>query len=157
MADFNDNRFASKNNTWETPDDLFTKINSEFNFTLDVAASAENTKCAKFFTQEDNGLVQDWGKEICWLNPPYGDGISKLSNWVKKGREASLLGATVVILIPARTNTEWFHNYCLKGEVRFVRGRPKFKGAKHGLPQPLLFVIFKPPEEADNNDDTPES
>ena len=142
MASFK-GKFDSVRQDWETPHDLFDSINLEFEFTLDAAASKYNTKCPMFFTAENNALTQEWGKNVVWLNPPYGAKES-LQTWVKKAYDASSKGATVVMLIPARTNTSWFHDYCLaKGEVRFIKGRPKFGGATHGLPQPLCFVIFK--------------
>lgn len=111
-----------------------------------AAASPENAKVAgSFITQDQDGLLASWGQHTVWLNPPYGSGKHPISAWVKKAYQESLTGATTVILIPARTNTNWFHDYCLKyGEVRFVRGRPKFGGATHGLPQPLCMVIFRP-------------
>ena len=137
-------KFDSIKNDWETPSSLFDEINKEFGFTIDVAASPGNAKVATYITEDQDAMKVSWGGEVCWLNPPYGKGY-KLSAWVKKAYEESLNGATVVMLIPARTNTEWFHSYCLKyGEVRFIKGRPKFGGATHGLPQPLCFVIFRP-------------
>ena len=149
MASFDKNRFHTERNDWETPDELFNEMNAEFCFTVDLAASAENAKCKRYFTADDNALRQPW-KGVCWLNPPYGEARdNRLAVWVKKAWEESQRGATVVMLIPARTNTNWFHDYCLRyGEVRFVRGRPLFKGAKHGLPQPLAFVIFRTKAEA---------
>jgi phage N-6-adenine-methyltransferase len=148
MAEFA-KKFESAKQDWETPDDLFVPINAEFGFTLDAAANQQNARAPKFFTIQDDGLSQDWGKNIVWLNPPYGEKAAKLSDWIKKSLDASIQGATVVLLIPARTNTNWFHDLCLKhGEVRFIRGRPKFGGAKHGLPQPLCFVIFRPHKES---------
>jgi site-specific DNA-methyltransferase (adenine-specific) len=144
MAKF-EGKFESAKQDWETPLSLFNVINDEFNFTLDAAASSENKKAEKFFCEADDGIIQDWGANTVWLNPPYGAGKSPISAWVKKAYEASLTGATTVMLIPARTNTNWFHDYCLeKGEVRFIKGRPKFGGAEHGLPQPLCYVIFRP-------------
>lgn len=138
-------RFVSARQDWSTPDELFGPIHREFNFTLDAAASAHNCKVPKFFSAVENGLEQDWGVNTVWLNPPYGDKTSKLSDWIKKSVEATACGALVVLLIPARTNTNWFHDLCLKhGEVRFVRGRPKFGDAPHGLPLPLCIVIFRP-------------
>ena len=143
MASFKGN-FDSNKQDWETPIELFNEINAEFHFTLDVAASSENKKAAKFFSKEQDGLKQSWSNEIVWLNPPYGDQGYKISDWVKKACLERMNGATTVLLIPARTNTNWFHDFCLKyGEVRFLRGRPKFGGATHGLPQPLCFVIFR--------------
>lgn len=138
-------KFDSAKQEWETPMSLFDPLHQEFNFTLDAAADDTNHKCHIFFSKEQDGLVQDWGKNVVWLNPPYGAKTHKISDWVKKSHEASKKGATVVMLIPARTNTEWFHRYCLAhAEVRFIRGRPKFGGATHGLPQPLCLVIFRP-------------
>ena len=144
MASFK-GKFESAKQDWETPIDLFNQINAEFNFTLDAAASEKNKKVCNFFSAKDDGLSQDWSNETVWLNPPYGDGKSKITDWVKKADAERHKGATTVMLIPARTNTNWFHDICLKyGEVRFIRGRPKFGGADHGLPQPLCFVIFRP-------------
>ena len=144
MATFK-NKFDSAKQDWETPQCLFDPINKEFMFTLDAAASETNAKVPAFFSKEMDGLKQPWDKQIVWLNPPYGDGNSKLVAWVKKASESVSVGATTVMLIPARTNTNWFHDICLaRGEVRFIRGRPKFGGATHGLPQPLCLVIFRP-------------
>jgi len=143
MASFK-GKFESAKQDWETPIELFDELNKEFNFTLDAAASGTNKKVNKYFDQASNGLVQSWSSEVVWLNPPYGDGKHKLVDWVKKAVAEKENGATTVMLIPARTNTNWFHDLCLKhGEVRFIRGRPKFGGASHGLPQPLCFVIFR--------------
>lgn len=144
MADFSQ-RFESRKQDWTTPRDLFDTLNAEFGFTLDAAASAENALAPIFFTAETDGLSQDWGQNTVWLNPPYGETPGGLSAWVKKAAAEAEKGATVVMLIPARTNTVWFHDYCLRqGEVRFIKGRPKFGGAVHGLPQPLCIVIFRP-------------
>lgn len=138
-------KFDSAKQDWTTPDEVFNPLNAEFGFTLDAAASKENTKCKIFYDKELDGLRQDWGEHIVWLNPPYGDGASKIADWVRKSWRASRSGATVVMLIPARTNTSWFQDLCLDhGEVRFIRGRPKFGEAEHGLPQPLCIIIFRP-------------
>ena len=137
-------KFASAKQDWETPEELFAPLRSEFCFTLDAAASVHNAKVQPFLSSEQDAMVTAWGKQVCWLNPPFGKGYP-LSRWVSKAQSESLNGATVVMLIPARTNTNWFHDVCLKfGEVRFVRGRPKFSGSTHGLPQPLCIVIFRP-------------
>lgn len=142
MANFK-GKFDSVRQDWETPADLFDTVNAEFKFTLDVAASKSNCKVQRFISEEQDAMTLAWGRETCWLNPPYGKG-HRLSAWVEKAYHESLKGATTVMLIPARTNTNWFHDLCLKhGDVRFVRGRPKFGGADHGLPQPLCFVIFR--------------
>jgi phage N-6-adenine-methyltransferase len=121
---------------------------ADFTFTLDAAASAETARASAFFTKAHEALSADWGAHPVWCNPPYGDAAARLSDWVKKAHSAAHFGATVVLLIPARTNTSWFHDYCLRdGEIRFIRGRPRFGGAHHGLPQPLCFVIFRPPAQ----------
>ena len=139
-------RYDSVKQEWETPPDLFAPLDAEFHFTLDAAADAKNTKAKEFYTAEQDGLKQNWGTHTVWVNPPYGDGSSKLKDWVDKACMSARFGATVVMLIPARTNTNWFHDYCLQfGEVRFLRGRPKFIGCNHGLPQPLCLIIFRPP------------
>ena len=140
-------KFDSARQDWPTPDDLFSQINNEFGFTLDVAASAENAKCTNFIDKDADAMVVDWGRNVCWLNPPYGaSGKYTLKRWVERAQEQANKGATVVMLIPARTNTEWFHTICLaKCEVRFLRGRPKFGNATHGLPQPLCLIIMRPP------------
>jgi site-specific DNA-methyltransferase (adenine-specific) len=149
MAVF-ENRFKSTRQDWNTPKSLFDPLNNEFKFTLDAAASADNALAPKFFTELDNSLQQDWGQHIVWLNPPYGS-TSKLSSWVQKSYHSSLSGATVTMLIPARTNTVWFHDLCLRhAEVRFIKGRPKFGDAIHGLPQPLCIVVFRPPQIESN-------
>lgn len=140
MGDFDGNRFRSTKQTYETPDSVFRPLDEEFGFTVDVAADAKNTKCKTFIDQERDALKQEWGG-TCWCNPPY----NNLSKWVRKAFDEAQAGrAITVMLIPSRTNTKWWHDYCMKGEVRFIRGRPKFVGCKHGLPQPLAVVIFKP-------------
>lgn len=133
-----DTIFNSVKQDWETPDEIYLPLAQEFNFSLDVCASTENAKCERFFTESDNALLKDWDG-VCWMNPPF----NNKKQWVKKAYESAMGGATVVCLLPSRTNTNWWHDYCMKGEVRFIRGRPKFKGAKHGLPQPLSIVIFR--------------
>ena len=139
MADFDKNRFRSKKQTYETSEELFGPLDAEFQFTLDVAADACNAKCDKFFDENMDGLTKEW-TGTCFCNPPY----RVQSKWVKKAYEEAKAGhATTVLLIPARTNTNWWHDYCMNGEIRFIRGRPKFNGCKYGLPQPLAFVIFR--------------
>jgi site-specific DNA-methyltransferase (adenine-specific) len=141
MADFDKNRFDSKTIEWETPLDFFEPLNKEFNFTLDVCATHENKKVDNCFTLDENGLSKSWKSNVCWMNPPYGREMIK---WLEKAKyEADYFDVTTVCLIPARTNTSWWHKLCIKStEIRFVLGRPKFGGAKHGLPFPLAIVIF---------------
>ena len=115
--------FSSKTDLWGTPQDLFDELDAEFHFDLDVCALPENAKCERYFTPEQDGLVQEWDG-TCWCNPPYGRQIGK---WVKKASEC---GTMVVMLVPARTDTKWFHDYIYdKAEVRFLRGRLHFVSA----------------------------
>lgn len=131
--------FSSKSNDWATPQDFFDKINDKYHFTLDACAIADNAKCANYFTPEQDGLKQDWGNNIVWCNPPYGREIGK---WVKKGYDAAMNGALVVMLIPARTDTKYFHDYVIKGSIEFIKGRLKFGNSKNSAPFPSLLVEF---------------
>ena len=133
--------FSSKTDLWETPQDLFDKLNNEFHFTLDVCATPENAKCDSFYTKEQDGLSQPW-KGVVWCNPPYG---KQIGSWVRRGFFASLSGNTVVMLLPARTDTRWFHEYIYgKAEIRFIRGRLKFGESKNSAPFPSMVVVFMP-------------
>jgi phage N-6-adenine-methyltransferase len=137
-------KFDSIRQDWDTPESLFDLLNKEFNFNCDLAATKESAKCKKYFDKSVDGLKQTW-IGTCWLNPPYGDPTSKMVDWIKAAYTYTQYDPdlTVVMLIPARTNTKWWHNYCMKAkEVRFICGRPKFGDAKHGLPQPLAIIIF---------------
>ncbi len=143
MANF-DEKFESNNQDWETPQDLFDTLNSEFKFDTDLAATDKNKKCMAYYSISEDALKRQW-KGVCWLNPPYGSKDYKLKDWVKKSwQESKKDGCIVVLLIPARTNTGWWHDYCMHAsEIRFIKGRPKFNNSDHGLPQPLAIVIFK--------------
>lgn len=133
---------------WETPQDFFDKLNKEFNFTLDPCCTQENAKCNKYFTEGDNGLEQDWDGHRVFMNPPYGNKISK---WVKKAfEESKKKGVLVICLLPARTDTRWWWDYCMKGEIRFIKGRLKFKGrntkgelVNYPATFPSAVVVFK--------------
>lgn len=131
--------FSSKTDLWATPQDFFDKLNAEFGFETDVCALPENAKCPVFYTPEIDGLKQTWGG-VCWMNPPYGREIGK---WMQKAYESSLSGATVVCLVPARTDTKWFHDFAMMGEIRFIKGRLKFGGSKNSAPFPSAIVIFR--------------
>lgn len=133
--------YSSETPEWATPQDLFDLLDSEFGFTLDVCATAENAKCARFFTEDDDGLRQDWDGEVCWMNPPYGRAIG---DWMQKAYSESD-EATVVCLVPARTDTDWWWDYARHGEVRFLHGRLKFGDAETGAPFPSALVIFGRP------------
>lgn len=132
--------FSSQTDLWSTPQATFDRLNAEFGFTLDVCAQPENAKCQRFFTPEEDGLAQVWNG-ICWCNPPYGREIGR---WIRKAYESSQMGATVVCLVPARTDTKWFHSYVLHhAEIRFIKGRLKFGNAKNSAPFPSAIVIFR--------------
>jgi phage N-6-adenine-methyltransferase len=136
---------------WETPHDFFAKMDAEFGFTLDVCATAENAKCARYFTPEDDGLAQSWGSETCWMNPPYGSAIAR---WMAKAVRESQRGATVVCLVPSRTDTGWWHDHATRGEIRFIRGRLRFltggvelthatRSGPAPAPFPCAVVVFR--------------
>lgn len=133
--------FSSESNEWYTPKEVFEYLDSEFNFTLDPCATPASAKCPKFYTQDDDGLSQDWTGERVFMNPPYG---REIGQWVQKAVESDAL---VVMLIPARTDTSYFHDYIYtnpKCEVRFVRGRIKFEtptGSKNSAPFPSMIVV----------------
>lgn len=133
--------YTSNSEEWGTPQELFNRLNKEFNFTLDICASKENAKCPKYYTKEEDALEQEWGGVI-WMNPPYG---RQIGNWVKKARDAATQGkATVVCLLPARTDTAWWHDYVMKAdEIRLIRGRLKFGDGKGSAPFPSAVVVFK--------------
>lgn len=132
--------FSSKDQTWETPQNLFDKLDKEFNFTLDVCATDETAKCNNYFTHKEDGLAQEW-KGNCWMNPPYG---REIGVWIKKAYEESLKEAKVVCLIPARTDTKYWHEYIFTyaAEIRFIKGRIKFGNSKNSAPFPSALVIF---------------
>jgi len=137
----NNVHFSSKSDRWETPQKLFDALDKLYHFDLDVCASIENTKCERFYVVSDNGLSQEWHKNghTIWMNPPYGREIGK---WVKKAYIESLNGCFVVCLLPARTDTAWFHEYCRQGQIMFIRGRLKFVGSKNAAPFPSMLVMF---------------
>lgn len=130
--------FSSKTDLWSTPQDFFDELNKEFGFTLDVCATHDNAKCQTYYTIDQDGLAQEW-EGVCWMNPPYGREIGK---WMEKAYESSLNGATVVCLVPARTDTKWWHEYVMKGDIRFLRGRLKFGNSKNSAPFPSAVVVL---------------
>lgn len=134
--------YSSVRGDWETPHDLFAQFDAEFHFTLDVCATRTNAKCVEFIPPEWNGLEQNWGRHVCWMNPPYG---REIGAWMQKALISSIYGATVVCLVPSRTDTRWWHNYAMKAdERRFLKGRVRFVGAKSSAPFPSAIVIFRP-------------
>ena len=131
---------------WGTPSQLFRELDFEFHFDLDACASDDNHKCDRFFTLKDDSLAQDWTQfRSVFMNPPYGKGID---NWLKKAYETARSGeTTVVCLVPANTDTSWWHDICMLGEIRFLRGRLKFQGADGPAPFASAIVIFRPKEK----------
>ena len=131
--------FSSKTNEWYTPQDFFDELNKEFCFTLDPCATKENKKCENYFTIKENGLEQSWRNHVVFCNPPYGREIKK---WVKKAHDEWLDGTKIVMLIPARTDTSYFHDYIYgKAKLRFIRGRLKFGGSKNSAPFPSMVAV----------------
>lgn len=135
--------FSSRTDEWETPQDFFDELNKEFNFDLDVCADDKNHKCDQYFTREQDGLKQSWDGHVVYCNPPYG---REIGDWVAKCfREVYAVSCKcAVMLLPARTDTKWFHNYIYnKAEIRFIRGRLKFGGSKNSAPFPSMIVVFR--------------
>jgi site-specific DNA-methyltransferase (adenine-specific) len=130
---------SSQTEEWATPQDLFDKLDACFHFTLDPCATDENHKAPKYFTRAQDGLKQDWGGEVIWCNPPYG---REIGGWIKKCAEHR---GVAVMLIPARTDTRWWHDFIDENpnaSVHFIKGRLKFGGAKNPAPFPSAIVIF---------------
>lgn len=135
--------FSSKTDQWATPQWFFDELDKEFNFTLDPCADEFNHKCDKYFTKEQNGLSKDWSGEVVFCNPPYG---REIPHWVKKSFDEvySANCCCAVMLIPARTDTQWFHKYIYKkAEIRFVKGRLKFGDSTNSAPFPSMVVVFR--------------
>lgn len=142
--------YSSQRQDWETPDDLFARLHEEFHFTLDVCATQTNAKLPLFLNPLRDGLTTSWKGHVCWCNPPY----RMAAQWVEKAARERLRGVKAVMLIPARTDTTYFHRWIWSVEqhrprpgihVRFLKGRLKFKGALHGAPFPSMIVVFHPP------------
>lgn len=132
---------SRQSDEWATPRDRFAEWDQEFGpFTLDAAATADNALCENFYTAADDGLTQPWSGTV-WVNPPY----STVARWIAKGYQAAQDGATVVLLVPARTDTRWWHEWAVKGDVRFLKGRLRFGDATSGAPFPSALVVFEPP------------
>ncbi len=131
--------FSQDSDEWGTPQWLFDSLNKEFGFTLDPCSDGDNAKCVNFYTMRENGLLRDWKTETVFMNPPYSD----VAAWMRKAYGAAQEGATVVCLIPARTDTKWWHEYCMKGEIRFLRGRLKFGDAENSAPFPSAIIVFR--------------
>ena len=131
---------TNNTNEWPTPQWLFDLLDLEFGFTLDPCCTDESAKCGRYFTARDNGLIQDWANDSVFMNPPYSD----VAEWMGKAYGAAQEGATVVCLVPSRTDTRWWHKYAMKGEIRFIRGRLRFGDATENAPFPSCVVVFRP-------------
>ena len=134
--------FSSKTNEWYTPLSFFETLNNEFNFTLDPCCTKESAKCDKFFTKKENGLKQSWGGYNVFMNPPYG---REIKDWIKKAYDESKKNnTTVVCLIPARTDTKYWHEFIFDKakDIRFIKGRLKFGNSKNSAPFPSAVVVF---------------
>jgi site-specific DNA-methyltransferase (adenine-specific) len=159
--------FSSTTCEWATPLHVFERYDAVYRFNLDPCSTHENAKCKLHFTQADDGLAQSWADKRVWMNPPYGnpqtacksgckkqtcarrghhvrDYVPGIIDWMRKALDESLRGALIVCLVPARTDTHWWHLYATKGEIEFLRGRLKFGGAKNSAPFPSAVVVFKP-------------
>lgn len=136
--------FSSQSVEWETPQWLFDELNNEFGFDIDVCATPGNAKCSRYYTEKEDAMHQPWGGKV-WCNPPYSRQVGR---WVKKAHDEAQNGATVVMLLFARTDTKWFHDYIYnKAEVRFLKGRLRFNGSAVNAPAPSMVVIFRPQEK----------
>lgn len=132
---------SSKIMTWPTPQQWFDYLNLEFGFTLDPCCEHETAKCKKHYTPEEDGLAQSWKDERVFMNPPYG---REITAWMKKAYESARdEGALVVCFVPARVDTNWWHDYAIKGEVRLPKGRAKNPDGG-AWPFPVAVVIFRP-------------
>ena len=135
--------FSSKTGEWATPQDFFDKLDWRFGpFDLDPCATPHNTKCVNFYTEAEDGLSKDWSGHTVFVNPPYGRGIDK---WIQKGYNTAKDGVSkVVMLIPARTDTKYWHDYVMNAsEVYFIRGRLKFGNNSNSAPFPSAVVVFE--------------
>lgn len=134
--------YTSARSDWETPAQLFTELDAEFHFDVDLCADDHNAKVKTALKVHDlwSALAHQW-HGTGWLNPPYGRQIGR---WVAKAYESAQQGATVVCLLPSRTDTAWWHDYMMKAdEIHFIRGRLKFSGAKWNAPFPSAIVVFR--------------
>lgn len=139
--------FSSDDMTWATPQSFFNQLNDEFHFTLDPCCGHNTAKCEKYYTKDMDGLSKSWENQIVFMNPPYG---REIYEWIEKAYNESVYNnAIVVCLIPARTDTKYWHDFCMKAsEIRFVKGRLKFGNSDNSAPFPSAVIIFRP---NDNN------
>lgn len=130
--------FSKASDEWETPDALFQRLNAKYQFVIDAAASAKNTKVGLYWSFEDDALTKIWSDVNGWIwcNPPY----SKCAEFVQTAAQSN---SNTVMLLPARTDTRWFHDWVYnRAEIQFLRGRLKFSGSKNSAPFPSMVVVF---------------
>ena len=137
-----DVHFSSESNEWGTPQDLYNELDEQYGFTLDPCATKENAKCDKYYTKADDGLTKDWSNEVVFMNPPYG---REIGLWIEKAYKESLKGAIVVCLIPARTDTKYWHNFIFKyaKQILFIKGRISFINGNKKAPAPFPSAIVE--------------
>ena len=138
--------FTSIRPDWRTPAALYDQLDDEFGFVLDAATDGENARAGAHLTPDDNALWRSWAPGPTFCNPPYGP---RLGEWVEKAWREAGAGVTVVMLIPSRTDTRWFHDYCLRAdEIRFVKGRLRFDDGPNSAPFPSMIVVWRGVKEA---------
>lgn len=139
--------FSSASDDWATPADVYAALDAEFGFDLDACASDANAKARTYYTPAEDGLRQPW-RGVVFCNPPYGRDIGA---WIAKGHHSAREeGATVVMLIPSRTDTDYWHRYVMRAdEIRFIRGRLRFGNAENSAPFPSAVVVFRPAQSSD--------
>jgi hypothetical protein len=121
--------FSSQKQNWQTPEIFYRELNKEFRFDFDPCP----------IDPQFDGLSVEW-KGSNFVNPPY----NQIAKWLLKGVEEWKKGRTIVFLIPSRTDTRWWHEYVMQAnEIRFVKGRLKFGGAKNSAPFPSAIIVYK--------------
>ncbi len=140
MGKINSSWYSSNSDEWATPQVVFDELNREFDFDLDPCATSSNAKCSNYYTMLEDGLQQDWSGHRVFCNPPF----SRMKDWVAKcSYESQKPNTLVVMLIPARTDTRYFHDYIYnKAELRFIKGRLHYNDGPQGAPFPSMVVIF---------------
>ena|SRR3990172_781253 len=125
---------------YKTPADFMAAVRQRFGAPrFDLAASAKNTQCKRYFTKRKNALVQQWPRRLCWLNPPYGN----IAPWAKKCAEESALGSLILFLVPAAVGSNWYRDHVfLYARTLFLNGRLKFVGQKDPYPKDLILAVF---------------
>lgn len=131
--------FTSNSDEWYTPLTLFNQLDEKYHFTLDPCCTPETAKANTYFTIDDDGLSKSWNGHVVFCNPPY----SKIKAWVKKCFDEWNANTTIVLLIPARTDTSYFHDFIYhKADIEFIRGRLHFNDSKNAAPFPSMIAIF---------------